>query len=231
MLGLGAGTRALAEGFHDIPFERPAGRLRDAVTQVRALLAGEPGRTARRARRAPTAAERATHHRGPHLGRGTGPAHHAGGRRTRRRLDPRTGGPGPPRVLVGAAQRTAAAHHGDRAHHRRRREPGRGARHRRRVYGLVPVRHGRCLRPLRVRPGLRPEVEAIIVANPRPSPRRATVPEAAQGLLDQLAVYGTGDEVRERLKPWERTADIVTVLLPPGLPWPAIESTLRAAAP
>src|SRR6185437_5922339 len=42
LLTLGTSTRALAEGFHDTPFERPADRLRDVVTQVRALLAGEP---------------------------------------------------------------------------------------------------------------------------------------------------------------------------------------------
>src|SRR5215471_10892225 len=41
-LGLGASTRALAEGFHDTPFEHPAARLRDAVTGVRALLDGLP---------------------------------------------------------------------------------------------------------------------------------------------------------------------------------------------
>jgi Luciferase-like monooxygenase len=41
-LGLGASTRALAEGFHDTPFDHPAAKLRDVVTQVRALLAGEP---------------------------------------------------------------------------------------------------------------------------------------------------------------------------------------------
>jgi len=44
VLGLGASTRALAEGFHDIPFERPAARLRDVVTKVRALLDGLPVR-------------------------------------------------------------------------------------------------------------------------------------------------------------------------------------------
>ena len=32
ILGLGASTRALAEGFHDVPFEHPAVRLRDTVT-------------------------------------------------------------------------------------------------------------------------------------------------------------------------------------------------------
>jgi 5,10-methylenetetrahydromethanopterin reductase len=30
---------------------------------------------------------------------------------------------------------------------------------------------------------------------------------------------------------WDGAADIVTILLPPGLPWDNIEATLRAAAP
>src|SRR5215471_5606834 len=34
-LGLGASTRALAEGFHDTPFDRPAAKLREVVTAVR----------------------------------------------------------------------------------------------------------------------------------------------------------------------------------------------------
>ena len=42
VLGLGASTRALAEGFHDVPFDHPAARLRDVVTTVRALLDGLP---------------------------------------------------------------------------------------------------------------------------------------------------------------------------------------------
>ena len=42
VLGLGASTKALAEGFHDTPFEHPAAKLRDVVTKVRALLAGQP---------------------------------------------------------------------------------------------------------------------------------------------------------------------------------------------
>jgi len=40
LLGLGASTQALAEGFHGTAFEHPAAKLRDAVTKVRALLAG-----------------------------------------------------------------------------------------------------------------------------------------------------------------------------------------------
>src|SRR4051795_12432344 len=42
VLGLGASTPALTEGFHDVPFVHPAHRLADTVTAVRALLAGEP---------------------------------------------------------------------------------------------------------------------------------------------------------------------------------------------
>jgi hypothetical protein len=50
-------------------------------------------------------------------------------------------------------------------------------------------------------------------------------------VLDQLAVSGTRDQVREQLQPWDRAADIVTIMLPPGMPWPNIEATLQAAAP
>src|SRR5262252_7920403 len=42
VLGLGASTKALVEGFHDIPFEHPAAKLRDVVTKVRGMLAGQP---------------------------------------------------------------------------------------------------------------------------------------------------------------------------------------------
>ncbi|HZB59255.1 MAG TPA: LLM class flavin-dependent oxidoreductase, partial [Actinomycetota bacterium] len=44
VLGLGPSTRALAEGFHDTPFAHPADKLRQVISKVRALLAGEPAR-------------------------------------------------------------------------------------------------------------------------------------------------------------------------------------------
>jgi alkanesulfonate monooxygenase SsuD/methylene tetrahydromethanopterin reductase-like flavin-dependent oxidoreductase (luciferase family) len=40
-LGLGAGSPALAEGLHDVPFRRPVARLRHVTRQVRRLLDGE----------------------------------------------------------------------------------------------------------------------------------------------------------------------------------------------
>ena len=42
VLGLGASTKALVEGFHDTAFEHPAAKLRDVVTKVRLLLAAQP---------------------------------------------------------------------------------------------------------------------------------------------------------------------------------------------
>jgi hypothetical protein len=61
-------------------------------------------------------------------------------------------------------------------------------------------------------------------------PATRTIPPSAQVILDQLAAYGTSDQVREQLQPWDRAADIATILLPPGMPWPNIEATLLAAA-
>jgi alkanesulfonate monooxygenase SsuD/methylene tetrahydromethanopterin reductase-like flavin-dependent oxidoreductase (luciferase family) len=40
-LGIGAGSPPLAEGFHGVEWDRPLARLREALTAVRALLAGE----------------------------------------------------------------------------------------------------------------------------------------------------------------------------------------------
>ncbi len=40
-LGIGASSPPLTEGFHGMPFERPVARLRETLTAVRALLAGE----------------------------------------------------------------------------------------------------------------------------------------------------------------------------------------------
>jgi alkanesulfonate monooxygenase SsuD/methylene tetrahydromethanopterin reductase-like flavin-dependent oxidoreductase (luciferase family) len=79
--------------------------------------------------------------------------------------------------------------------------------------------------------GYAAEVQAIIAANPRPSPRGGTIPSGARIVLDQLAAYGTCDQVREQLQRWDHAADIVTILLPPGMPWGNIEATLLAAAP
>ena len=79
--------------------------------------------------------------------------------------------------------------------------------------------------------GYAAEVKAVIAANPRPSPRHGIVPPDAQVVLEQLAACGTRDQVRQQLERWDDAADIVAILLPPGMPWSTIEATLLAAAP
>jgi hypothetical protein len=58
-----------------------------------------------------------------------------------------------------------------------------------------------------------------------------TIPVEAQILLDEFTAYGTGATVREQLERWDAVADVTMVGLPPGLSWPRIEATIRAAAP
>jgi alkanesulfonate monooxygenase SsuD/methylene tetrahydromethanopterin reductase-like flavin-dependent oxidoreductase (luciferase family) len=73
VLGLGASTKALVEGFHGTAFEHPAAKLRDVVTKVRTLLAGQPSSATPRPRGRCAWASRSP--RGTHLGRRAGPSH------------------------------------------------------------------------------------------------------------------------------------------------------------
>jgi alkanesulfonate monooxygenase SsuD/methylene tetrahydromethanopterin reductase-like flavin-dependent oxidoreductase (luciferase family) len=81
------------------------------------------------------------------------------------------------------------------------------------------------------RQGYGDAVEAVRAANPRPSPAHGVVPGEAEVILDQFTTYGTPDQVRDGLKRWQGAVDILMIGLPPGLGWPTVEATLRAAAP
>src|SRR6202046_1624013 len=229
LLGLGASTKALAEGFHDTAFEHPAAKLRDAVTKVRALLAGQP------ARRAHTPAARPLrlgqppaelpiwvaalgHHTtrvAAELGDGWIPALVARDRlpgwAAQLKQLRAAAAPHARPLTVAAGPITAADENAGAA---------------RDIAAACPAWYLGAMGE-----GYAAEVQAIIAANPRPSPRGGTIPPSAQVILDQLAAYGTFDQVREQLQPWDHAADIVTILLPPGTPWHTIEATLLAAAP
>jgi alkanesulfonate monooxygenase SsuD/methylene tetrahydromethanopterin reductase-like flavin-dependent oxidoreductase (luciferase family) len=239
VLGLGASTRALAEGLHDTPFEHPAARLRDVATKVRSLLAGEPAQLDRvpgarplRLGQAPApevpiwiaALGRRATRVAAELGDGWIPALVARDRlaswadelhRMRESVAPQRTD-----FTVAAGPITAVDENPDTA-----RDIATAC-----TAWYLTAMGGVYAESLSSR-GYATEVSAIIAANPRPSPRHGTIPPDAQVVLDQLAAYGTGDQVREQLKSWEQAADIVTILVPPGLPWPTIEATLRAAAP
>jgi alkanesulfonate monooxygenase SsuD/methylene tetrahydromethanopterin reductase-like flavin-dependent oxidoreductase (luciferase family) len=239
VLGLGASTKALAEGFHDVPFEHPAARLRDTVTGVRALLGGQPAELHRAAAARPlrlgqpaapevpiwiaalgdyttrVAAELGDGWFPAFVARDGLPAWTAELSLLRQAAAPRaqalTVASGPVAVAdenAGAARDTVAT-----------------------CLAWYLGAMGDIYRRVLSGQGYAAEVQAILDANPRPSPRHGIVPPAAEAVLDQLAAYGTAGQVRQQLRAWEQAADIVTILLPPGLSWPGIEATLLAAAP
>jgi alkanesulfonate monooxygenase SsuD/methylene tetrahydromethanopterin reductase-like flavin-dependent oxidoreductase (luciferase family) len=239
ILGLGASTRALAEGFHDVPFEHPAARLRDVVTKVRALLAGEPARLSDGSAARPLRlgqppvpalpiwiaalgelSLRVTAELGdawiPALAPRDGLAALTDRLRKERQATAPDAGP----ITVAAGPITAVADDTATA--------------RDIVASCVAwylTAMGDVYARSVSRQGYAAEVRKIIAANPRPSPSHGIVPHDAEPVLGQLAAYGTAEQVRAQLKPWHDAADSVTVMLPPGLPWPVIEATLRAAAP
>jgi len=239
VLGLGASTKALAEGFHDTPFEHPAAKLRDTVTGVRALLGGQPAQLnhvqgARPLRLGqPPAPEvpiwvaalgQQTIRVAAELGDGWIPALVArdGLPAWTAQLSAlrATAAPQAKALTVAAGPIAAADENATAA---------------RDIVATCVAWYLSAMGDVYARSmsaqGYGTEVGAILAANPRPSPRRGTVPPEAQTVLDQLAAYGTRDQVQEQLKAWDHAADIVTILLPPGMAWPNIEATLLAAAP
>ena len=239
VLGLGASTKALAEGFHDTAFEHPAAKLRDVVTKVRALLAGQPAQLSRAQAGRPlrlgqppapevpiwvAALGRHTTRVAAELGDGWIPALVA-----RDRLPGWAAQLGQLREAAAPQARPLTVAAGPFAVVDENPEEARGI-----AAGCIAwylSAMGEVYAGSVSGQGYGPQVQAIIAANPRPSPRRGTVPPGAQVVLDQLAACGTRDQVREQLRAWDRAADIATILLPPGLPWPSIEATLQAAAP
>ena len=239
VLGLGASTRALAEGFHDTPFEHPARKLRDVVTKVRTLLAGQPAQLHHASAARP-------------LRLGQPPAPHipiwvaALGHHTTRVAAELGDGWIPALVardgLPSWAAELARLRHASAPHARSLtvaagpvtvadESPATA----RAIAAACTAWYVSAMGDVYARSlsgqGYAAEVRAILDANPRPSPRHGSVPAAAQVILDQLAAHGTGGQVREQLQPWDHTADIVMLLLPPGMPWHNIEATLLAAAP
>jgi alkanesulfonate monooxygenase SsuD/methylene tetrahydromethanopterin reductase-like flavin-dependent oxidoreductase (luciferase family) len=229
VLGLGASTKALAEGFHDVPFTDPAGRLRDVVTGVRALLSGEPARVSAvdgsrplrlglpPAAKVPiwvAALGDRTTRVAAEVGDGWIPALVARDRLAdwAARLSPD--------LTVAAGPIAVADESPDAA-----REIAVAC-----TAWYLSAMGGVYARSVS-RQGYAAQVAEIVAANPRPSPYRGIVPPTAEPVLDQLAAFGTADQVRKSLQEWDEVAGIATVLLPPGLPWPTIEATLRAAAP
>lgn len=234
ILGLGASSRALTEGLHDIAFERPAQRLREVTGEVRAVLAGDrvhidASRQARALRLGVAAAPElpiwiaAT---GEHTTRVV--AEHADGWYplflTRERLREQAGriqqmrsGRAPVTVAAGpfavadadprVARDIAAS-----------------------CLAWYICAMGDGYAELIAAQGYRDAVQAIRTANPRPSATHSVVPPEAESALDALTAYGTPGQLREKLDSWATDVDVPMIVLPAGIPWETIETTLEAAA-
>ena len=204
------------------------------MTAVRALLAGEPAhlRTTPDARPLrlglPPAPGRAD------LGRRPRPAHHAG----RPPTSPTAGSPrswpstGSPCWSTGWS-----GHRPGRSPSPRDRSPWWTTTPRTAATSPPPASPGTCAPWATSTPSRSPGRVTTPRSRPSaprtraPAPARAASPPDAEALLDQLAAAGSPEHVRAQLDRWDEVADIVMVGLPPGLPWAAIERTLRAAAP
>src|SRR5215471_15555019 len=202
VLGLGTSTKALAEGFHDTAFDHPAAKLRDVVTKVRSLLAGQPAQlshvpAARPLRLGqPPAPEipiwvaalgQHTIRVAAELGDGWIPAlvarDHLPGWAARIR-QARQAAASPARPLtIAAGPLTVVDDDADMA-----RGIAAGC-----TAWYLSAMGGVYARSVSGQ-GYAAQVQAIIDANPRPSPRRGSVPPGAQEVLGQLAASGTRDQ-------------------------------------
>lgn len=216
VLGLGASTPQLATGLHGVPFRRPAERLTATIDTVRALLHGE--RTI-----APDGA------RGMRLGRAPRPdvpIWVAGlGRRATaaavsagdawypimiplrdlpaHRLAATAGHPSLSELVTGPLIGVEDGDH-----------PGaRAAVEQTLAWYLTGMgpHYGNFVARL----GYADAVDAVRAANPRPVPGRMIWPDDAEPLLAELAVVGDAAAVAERLRGWDRHADVVAVATGP----------------
>jgi alkanesulfonate monooxygenase SsuD/methylene tetrahydromethanopterin reductase-like flavin-dependent oxidoreductase (luciferase family) len=239
LLGLGASTRTLVEGFHDVPFADPADRLAATVRAVRALLSGEAAKlhhtTSARPLRlglppAPTvpiwvaALSPRTLRVAADVGDGWFPAFVARDRMAaltdRLERHPSEDDGRPRRLTVAAGPLAVADDDAGAA-----RDIAASC-----IAWYVCAMGDVYARSL-TEQGYGPEVDAIRAANPHPHPREGSVPAEAEAVLSQLTAIGTPDQIRTQLEPWADVADIVVIGLPPGVPWGVLETTLRAAAP
>jgi alkanesulfonate monooxygenase SsuD/methylene tetrahydromethanopterin reductase-like flavin-dependent oxidoreductase (luciferase family) len=222
-LGLGASTRQLTEGLHDVPFTPPVPKMRRVVAQVRALLAGErvPLETVKDARplklNLPPAPQVPIYLAGlsdatvrlagevadgwipflyprSRLERGVALLRD-GAARAGRRAVPRLA-PSIPTVVAadaGEARKGAAW-----------------------FVSFYLTTMGPFYPGTIARLGFAKEVAAVQAANTTRG--SAVVPPEAEVLLDELTVYGTPAEARARLARWQAAgASLPILLLPPNL--------------
>jgi alkanesulfonate monooxygenase SsuD/methylene tetrahydromethanopterin reductase-like flavin-dependent oxidoreductase (luciferase family) len=237
VLGLGASTRQLVEGLHDVPFTSPLSRLRRTVSQVRELLGGEritlseanPARALRLAAE-PAAVPIYVAALAPASIRLTGEiadgwmpwffplSRMADGIKL---LDSASVRDGRLTNACRVCPALPAAVADDRATSRQRAAWWLSFY----LTSMGPF-YATTLEAL----GYGGEVGAVLAANP--DRQVGNVPDEADILLDEIVIHGEPSGARRRLERWyEAGASFPILSLPPNRPWDETEFALRALAP
>ncbi|MGI9624183.1 MAG: LLM class flavin-dependent oxidoreductase [Acidimicrobiales bacterium] len=236
VLGLGVSTAAMVEGFHDVEFDRPAKRLGQVASDVRWLLSGERANlrrdTAARPLRLglPPVTDQEIHIAGlrsrtsrvaAEQGDGWMPAFIGRDRlksRSRELLEVRAAAGIDDPFTVSAAAMSAV--HDDESVARQMVATNL-------AFYITAMGYA----PLLVDQGFGAEVEAVVEANPNPSPTNSVIPPEAEALLEQFAVYGDDSGVADQLQTWDQAADIAVIGLSPGQSREDLARVVTAAAP
>jgi alkanesulfonate monooxygenase SsuD/methylene tetrahydromethanopterin reductase-like flavin-dependent oxidoreductase (luciferase family) len=235
MLGLGSSTRQLTEGLHDIPYQAPYTKIRETLTQVRALLRGDRVPLGKVSQTRPLKLNLPPQKDIPILLAASAPKSiQIAGELCdgwmpflypRSRLpegkelfrDGATIGETStdgqiinPVVPVVVAEDSAVA----------RQKAGW-------IVAFYLMMMGPLYRKGLERLGYRMEVETVLKANTGGKP--AMVPAAAESLLEQLTIYGTPDQVQPQLDAWYSAgADMPGLMLGPNLENHELDLTLEA---
>ena len=238
VLGLGAGSPPLAEGFHDVAFTAPVERLGAVTRQVRRLLTGqrlEPTveRTTRPLKLAvtpPSAIPVYLAALGPNAVRmagevadGWGPfllplsGLDAGIRLLEEGMT--RGANGRARPTIAPCIPTAVSD-----------DPAKALEVASWWVSFYLGSMGPLYRKTLHRLGHGQAVEEILAANP--TPRTFEVPESARGLLDELTLWGDAEHARAALDRWYATgAQMPTLTLPPGRSVDELDHILESLRP
>ena len=238
VLGLGASTPQLTEGFHDVPFTAPVARMRRTIEQVRAILRGDriPLAVTTAARplklNLPPAPDLpiylaalgdASIRLAGELADGWSPFMYprrelATGVERLREGAARGGHPERTPVVSPSVPAVVAE------------DPARAREGAAWFVAFYIVSMGTLYRQSLTRQGFGKEVEAVLAAN---APKfTGAVPPDAEALLEELIVFGTPSEARARLARWHAAGAAEPVLLlRPNLTAAELEFTLNALRP
>jgi alkanesulfonate monooxygenase SsuD/methylene tetrahydromethanopterin reductase-like flavin-dependent oxidoreductase (luciferase family) len=238
ILGLGSSTPQMAEGFHDTLYETPYEKLRTTITQIRALLAGERIPLANVFEARPLRLNLPANRDLPIYLAASAPKsiriagelcdgwipflfprdHLADGVALLDEGASQAGTPGRewqvcPVIPTIVANDSAAARKGAAW-----------------VIAFYLTTMGPIYRKVINRHGYQAEVAAVLEANQGRRP--AVVPSEAEVLLDQLTLYGTAEEVREKLASWYASGATMPALMTnPNLGLDEISFVLDALRP